>query len=92
MTVRRLCGLFALTAIAVYLPAQADEPVPMQRLTPSEIAALAPPPNSGTTAAVKVSFDRPQSDSGLGQFYKWELNFIRWMERSGYDATYTTNM
>ena len=47
---------------------------------------------SGTTAAVKVSFDRPQSDSGLGQFYKWELNFIRWLERSGYDVTYSTDI
>jgi hypothetical protein len=47
---------------------------------------------SGTTAAVKVSFDRPHSDSGLGQFYKWELNTIRWLERSGYDVTYSTNI
>src|SRR2546429_2075933 len=47
---------------------------------------------SGTTAAVKVSFDRPQADSGLGNFYKWEMNFVRWIERSGYDVTYSTNI
>src|SRR5438132_194491 len=48
--------------------------------------------DSGSTAAVKVSFDRPQADSGLGQFYRWELNFIRWLERSGYDVTYSTDL
>src|SRR5437763_1551786 len=47
---------------------------------------------SGTHAAVKVSFDRPQADSGFGSFYKWELNFIRWIERVGYDVTYSTDI
>src|SRR6476660_6869067 len=47
---------------------------------------------SGSTAAVKVSFDRPQADSGLGNFYRWEMNFVRWIERSGYDVTYSTNI
>lgn len=55
MTVRHIRGLLALAAIAACLPVQADEPVPMQRLTPSEIAALAPPPNSGTSAAVQMT-------------------------------------
>jgi len=44
MTARRISGLLAVAAITACLPALADEPVPMQRLTPSEIAALAPPP------------------------------------------------
>ena len=44
MTVRRISGFLAVAAITACLPALADEPVPMQRLTPSEIAALAPPP------------------------------------------------
>ena len=44
MTVRRFSGLLAVAAISTCLPALADEPVPMQRLTPAEIAALAPPP------------------------------------------------
>src|SRR5207249_2853512 len=47
---------------------------------------------SGTTAAVKVSFDRPQADSGFGSFYKWELNLIRWIEQAGYDVTYSTDI
>jgi N,N-dimethylformamidase beta subunit-like protein/IPT/TIG domain-containing protein len=47
---------------------------------------------SGNPAAVKVSFDRPRADSGLGNFHKWELNFIRWLERMGYDTTYSTNI
>jgi hypothetical protein len=47
---------------------------------------------SGTTAAVKVSFDRPYADSGMGQFYRWEMDFIRWLEKSGYDVTYSTSI
>ena len=47
---------------------------------------------SGNTSAVKVSFDRPMADSGLGHLLQWELNFIRWLERSGYDVTYSTNI
>jgi N,N-dimethylformamidase beta subunit-like, C-terminal/IPT/TIG domain len=46
----------------------------------------------GTPGAVKVSFDRPMAGSGLGILFNWELNFIRWMERSGYDVTYSTNI
>src|SRR5438067_654664 len=49
-------------------------------------------PRSGTTAAVKLSFDRPEADSGLGNFYKWEMNFLRRIERSGYDATHSTDI
>jgi hypothetical protein len=51
ITARCISGVLALAAIASCLPAQADEPVPMQRLTPSEIAALAPPPITGAPAA-----------------------------------------
>ena len=32
------------------------------------------------------------ADSGLGNFHKWEINFIRWLERSGYDVTYSTDL
>ena len=47
----------------------------------------------GSHAAVKVSFDRPYMDNGSGgDFFQWEINFIRWMERSGYDVTYTTSV
>lgn len=43
MTARRISGLLVVAAITACLPALADEPVPMQRLTPSEISALASP-------------------------------------------------
>jgi hypothetical protein len=47
---------------------------------------------SGQTRAVKVSFDRPYSGDGSGQFFNWEVQFVRWMERSGYDVTYSTDL
>jgi hypothetical protein len=41
----------------------------------------------------KVSFDRPYSDYfGIGNLGYSELNIIRWMERQGYDLSYTTDM
>jgi hypothetical protein len=42
--------------------------------------------------AVKVSFDRPYTGNGAGLFFNWEINFVRWMERSGYDVTYSTDI
>jgi hypothetical protein len=45
---------------------------------------------TGDTRAVKVSFDRPYADYGTAQFDWFE--FIRWIERSGYDVTYSTNI
>lgn len=40
-----------------------------------------------------VSFDRPYVDqAGLGHFPKYEYNLLRWMERSGYDMTYSTDI
>ena len=56
MNAHRFSGLLAVAAITACLPALADEPVPMQRLTPAEIAALAPlaastaPPTAGASA------------------------------------------
>jgi len=47
---------------------------------------------SGKKRAVKVSFDRPYSRNGAGRFISWELPLIRWLEKSGYDITYTTNI
>ena len=71
MTIRRISGLLAVAAITACLPALADEPVPMQRLTPSEIAALAPPsaasapPIAGTpsTSAPAVTAGAPPTSS-----------------------------
>ena len=42
--------------------------------------------------AVKVSFDRPYARDGSGKFFNWEYYFIRWIERSGYDVAYSTNL
>jgi len=46
--------------------------------------------------AVEVSFDRPYHDSGaenlLDPDWSWEYYFIRWLERSGYDVSYSTNI
>jgi hypothetical protein len=47
---------------------------------------------SGGPQAVKVSFDRPYSGEGDGQFWWYEAYFLRWLERSGYDVTYTTDI
>lgn len=44
------------------------------------------------TRASQVSLDRPLQDNGLGDFVRFERNFIRWVERAGYDVGYTTNM
>ena len=48
---------------------------------------------AGTVRAVKVSFDRPYAHEGAGLFlYLAEINFLRWIEKSGYDVTYSTNL
>ncbi len=47
----------------------------------------------GGKAAVKVSFDRPYMDDGSGgDFRQYEVNFLRWIEKSGYDVTYSTDI
>jgi uncharacterized membrane protein len=52
---------------------------------------------SGGPNAVKVSFDRPYLSDGSGidwsqSFLSWENSFVRWMEKSGYDVTYATDV
>jgi hypothetical protein len=47
---------------------------------------------AGTSRAVKVSFDRPYAGDGAGDFLSWEVYFVRWAERSGYDVTYSTDI
>ncbi|MGZ4169790.1 MAG: N,N-dimethylformamidase beta subunit family domain-containing protein [Solirubrobacteraceae bacterium] len=43
--------------------------------------------------AVKVSFDRPfATGNGAGQFLWWEYPMVRWLEKNGYNVTYTTNI
>jgi len=47
---------------------------------------------AGDRRAVKVSFDRPYSTHGAGLFPNWELQLVWWLERTGYDVTYSTDM
>ena len=47
--------------------------------------------------AVKVSFDRPYDSDGTGAVWSasvltLDYPFVRWMERSGYDVTYATDV
>ena len=43
--------------------------------------------------AVKVSFNRPYAGGlGTGQFLSYEFNMVGFLEREGYDVTYTTNV
>jgi hypothetical protein len=52
---------------------------------------------TGRTRAVKVSFDRPFADTGANDLvdasgWSWELYFVQWMEKSGYDVNYSTSV
>jgi hypothetical protein len=49
--------------------------------------------STGAQPARIVSFDRPYDDgAGAGQFFAWEIHMVRFLEREGYDVTYTTNL
>ena len=56
--------------------------------------------NSGNAPARKVSFDRPYAANpygvrldGAGDFLRrWEYNAVRFLEREGYDVSYTTDV
>jgi hypothetical protein len=47
---------------------------------------------SGDTRAVQVSFDRPYAGDGVGDFLDEDVYFIHWVERAGYDVTYSTDL
>jgi hypothetical protein len=49
----------------------------------------------GTQRAVKVSFDRPYTytdHTGAGELLHYDIYFIRWLERNGYDVCYSTDI
>ena len=53
--------------------------------------------NNDGTAAFKVSFDKPFSQTTVGQgefnnILRWERNMVRWMESQGYNISYTTDL
>lgn len=42
--------------------------------------------------AYAVSFNRPYIEgNGAGQFFRWEYQLLRWMEKNGLDISYCTN-
>jgi len=47
---------------------------------------------SGEARAVKVSFDRPYSGNGAGGFFDYDIYMIGWLEKMGYDVSYSTNI
>ncbi len=47
---------------------------------------------TGTPRAAKVSWNRPYTAQGTGQFFNWDYYFVRWLERSGYDVKYSTDV
>jgi hypothetical protein len=49
----------------------------------------------GTQRAVKVSFDRPYTytdHTGAGELLHYDIFFVRWIERNGYDVCYSTDI
>jgi hypothetical protein len=50
------------------------------------------PTVAGDARAVKVSFDRPFSRDGSGFFLTYDVQVVRWLEMSGYDVTYSTDV
>jgi hypothetical protein len=49
--------------------------------------------HDGLGFATRVSFDRPyDSDFGSGQVLRYEALMARFLERNGYDVSYTTNL
>src|SRR2546429_1624445 len=47
---------------------------------------------TGKKQAAKVSWNRPYTARGGGQFMTWDYYLVRWLERSGYDVKYSTDV
>jgi hypothetical protein len=59
--------------------------------------SLYPTNSTNAQPAQKVSFNRPyafdkNTSNGAGEFFYWESNFVRFLEREGYDVTYGTDL
>ena len=48
--------------------------------------------SSGSSRAYKVSFDRPYAADGSADYFGWEVYTVQWLEQSGYDVTYNTDV
>jgi N,N-dimethylformamidase beta subunit-like, C-terminal len=46
----------------------------------------------GGPLATRVSFDRPWSPGSQWQFVRWGIHLVRFLEREGYDVSYTTDV
>jgi len=42
--------------------------------------------------AYKVSFNRPYPEAGGGTLFRWEFYMLRFLEREGYDVSYSTDL
>ncbi len=50
-------------------------------------------PNTMGDRSFAVSFDRPEvANAGLSDFTTYEYNLLSWLERQGYNVTYTTDV
>jgi hypothetical protein len=48
--------------------------------------------SDGRVPANRVSFDRPWSPGSQWQFFAWSVQAIRFLERNGFDVSYTTDV
>src|SRR2546426_2290253 len=88
----RRADLLFQQAVATY---QASNNYPDDHVTGKSLYAsnsYGMPTVARTPRAVKVSWNRPYAGRGEGQLLGWEVYFIRWLERSGYDVKYSTNV
>ena len=54
--------------------------------------SLYPDNSTNSKPAIKVSLDRPYSDTGMGQFYYYEMPTVRFVEKYGYNTAYCTDI
>ncbi len=47
--------------------------------------------SEGHVPATHVSFNRPWGPGSQGQFFAWGIHLVRFLEREGYDVSYTTD-
>jgi hypothetical protein len=49
--------------------------------------------HEGRARAYEVSYDRPyDSGDGAGTLFSWEFDMVRWLEGSGYDVSYVSDI
>ena len=63
-----------------------------RRTTPGAARASTTSRSDGSVPANHVSFDRPWGRAPEGQFFAWGIHLVRFLEREGYDVSYTTDV